>query len=118
MTEYTVQGLRLVPQSPQMACWYAAAQMLVQWRRNRFRPLSIPLPDAAADPTGARLAAMDQGLHELDLVEQAKRLGLSRVPQMDLAPDTLAWMLQTYGPLWVLGRTHPLVIGGVYGEDL
>jgi hypothetical protein len=43
----------------------------------------------------------------------ARRLGLESVPPMSPSPELIEHWLMTYGPLWVNGKTHIVVIAGI-----
>ena len=43
----------------------------------------------------------------------AKRIGLKAVPPLSPSPDTLEGWLIKYGPLWVNGKNHIVVIAGI-----
>ena len=48
----------------------------------------------------------------------AKRLGLRAIPPMSPTTDTLLGWLRMYGPLWVNGKSHIVVISGINTDTL
>src|SRR5689334_6728310 len=110
---YIVPGVRLIRQTKTMACWYASAQMLIQWRRNQTQSSEIGMPDPSEEPTSVSLERANNGLTDLQVITLATSLGLMAVPPMSPTPDALEGWLKSYGPLWVNGRTHIVVIGGI-----
>jgi hypothetical protein len=53
------------------------------------------------------------GVQNSQIVPMATRLGLKPVPPVSPTPQGLENWLRTYGPLWVNGKTHIVVIGGI-----
>jgi hypothetical protein len=51
-------------------------------------------------------------------MDTAKRLGLATVPPVRPTPSAISDWLQNYGPLWVNGQTHIVVIAGIDGMNL
>ena len=45
MAEYLVSGVPLIPQSQNMACWYASAQMVIRWRREMTKSTESSIVD-------------------------------------------------------------------------
>jgi hypothetical protein len=110
---YVVEGMTLIPQTKTMACWYASAQMLIQWRRNRLRMSEAGIVDPAEDSASAKLRDDNTGILNPAIVEFAKRLGLRPVRPMSPSPATIEFWLKNYGPLWVNGKSHIVVISGI-----
>ena len=110
---YTVPGMTLIPQSKTMSCWYASAQMVIQWRRNQLQMCEIGILDPAEDRLIANMRDHDHGISNSALIHMARKLGLRAVPPMSPSEQTLELWLMTYGPLWVNGKTHIVVIAGI-----
>ena len=113
MGHYEVPGMTLIPQKMTMSCWYASAQMLITWRQDRVQqslPWLVP-PDLDAQCVAIRDG--NAGLQNPQIVAMAKRIGLRAVPPLSPLPETLEDWLSTYGPLWVNGKTHIVVIAGI-----
>ena len=115
---YIVPGMKLIPQTMQMSCWYASAQMVVQWRRNRMQACEAGMEDPSEDPTLEQWKKTDRGITDAQVVTLAKRLGLELVPPMSPTLEALeSWLIQ-YGPLWTNGTSHITVIAGIRGLDV
>lgn len=110
---YIVQGMKLIPQTTTMGCWYASAQMLVNWRRNRYKMTEANMPDPSEDAGSSWLLASNSGIQNPAILPMAKRLGLVPVPPISPTRDAIDDWLRKYGPLWVNGRTHIVVIAGI-----
>ena len=115
---YIVPGVRLIRQTKTMACWYASAQMLIQWRRNQTQSSEIGMPDPSEEPTSVALERANNGLTDLQVITLAMSLGLMAVAPMSPTPGAIESWLKRYGPLWVNGRTHIVVIGGISGSNV
>jgi hypothetical protein len=120
---YIVQNMTLIPQNMKMSCWYASAQMLIQWkmdqRQQSFKDLIPPELDAQC----AKIRDDNNGIQNSEIVKMAKRIGLEAIPPMTPTAETLEGWLKQYGPLWVNGKNHIVVIAGimwmpVVGEQL
>jgi nucleoid-associated protein YgaU len=110
---YLVPNMTLIPQAKTMSCWYASAQMLIQWRRNTTQSCEMGIVDPSEDPIIAKMRDHDNGISNPALVHMAKKLGLQAVPPMSPTEGALESWLMTYGPLWVNGKTHIVVIAGI-----
>ena len=42
---YLVPGMKLIAQQKNMSCWYASAQMVIQWKRGQTLQTSSNLAD-------------------------------------------------------------------------
>ncbi len=110
---YVVPDMQLVPQDKTMACWYASAQMLIQWRDNSTHSSSMDHPDPATVDTWAKLYAKNTGITDAELAQFAADLGLEMVGAVTPTPEYLRDLLKAHGPVWVNGKTHITVIGGI-----
>lgn len=110
---YVVPNMTLIPQSKTMSCWYASAQMLVSWRRNQLKMTERAVRDPSEDPASAGLRDKDLGITDAHILSLAARIGLRPVPPVSPSEAALESWLRTYGPLWVNGRTHIVVIAGI-----
>lgn len=118
MATYMVSGVSLLPQTNNAACWFAAAQMVIRWRRDRTQSSEIGIVDPSESlPEVARFQAMN-GITDAQIVGLAQRLGLRRIPPMSPTADAVGGWLKKYGPLWVNGKTHIVVIAGIRPDHL
>jgi hypothetical protein len=115
---YVVPGVSLIPQKDAMSCWYASAQMLIQWKASQAQMSSNSLVPPELDKECRKIRDAGGGLVNSEMLAMAKRLGLQAVPPMTPnARNLLAW-LQAYGPLWVNGKDHIVVLAGINETDL
>lgn len=110
--------MTLIPQRLQMSCWYASAQMLIQWRQDRVQQSLGWLVPPDLDAQCALIRDGNAGLSNPQILPMAKRLGLSAIPPESPLPETLENWLRVYGPLWVNGKQHIVVIAGIDTETL
>jgi hypothetical protein len=115
---YEVPNMTLIPQKLTMSCWYASAQMLIQWRQDQTQQSLAWLVPPDLDAECAKIRDGNTGLQNAQIVPMAKRLGLKAVPPMSPTPAALESSLRNYGPLWVNGKTHIVVIGGINTQTL
>lgn len=116
MTVYQVPGMTLIPQKMAMSCWYASAQMLIQWRQDRVQQSLAWLVPPDLDVQCAQIRDGNNGIQNSQILDMARRIGLKAVPPMSVTIDTILNWLRSYGPLWVNGRSHIVVIAGVDTE--
>jgi hypothetical protein len=110
---YRVPNVPLIPQTLSWACWYAATQMLIQWKRIRTRSTLADHPSPSDIPQMVRIHIANNGLGYSQVVQLAQRLGLRVVYPRSVPLQTITSMLQRHGPLWTHGKTHVVVIAGV-----
>jgi Papain-like cysteine protease AvrRpt2 len=113
---YSIANVPLIPQTQNMACWYASAQMLIEWRRIRTRMCEIAHPYPSEVPQLEAIFAANNGLPFGRTVELAKDLGLTPVAPMTPTPMAIESWLRTNGPLWFAGlfpSGHAVVITGI-----
>jgi len=110
---YIVPNMKLIPQDQNMSCWYASAQMLINWRREMTQSCEEGIFDPSEDSGSQTIYSLDQGIQNPQIVAMAKRLGLMAVPPLSPTEDALEDWLFTYGPLWVNGKRHIVVIAGI-----
>jgi hypothetical protein len=79
---YIVSGITLIRQTQTMACWYASAQMVIQWRRNRMQMSEIGLRDPSEDPPSVALFRANSDISDVQVITLARALGLRPVPPM------------------------------------
>jgi hypothetical protein len=120
MVGYFIPDVPLIPQTNAMACWYASAQMLIAWRRNRTGTKESRHPDPSQVPSLAARCAANRGLKFAQNVALAQMLGLTPVPPVSPTPATIANWLASNGPLWfdcitnqATNDGHAVVITGV-----
>lgn len=110
---YEVSGMTLIPQSKTMSCWYASAQMLIHWKMNRLNQSLANLVPPEFDALCLMTRDANKGIKNPYILDMAQRLGLRAVPPMSPTPQALRTWLQQYGPLWVNGVDHIVVIAGI-----
>lgn len=115
VARYVVPRVPLIPQDMQMSCWYASAQMLIQWRREKTQSTESGLPDPSEVDTAVDLYKADNGLAWTDMIAFARAMGLRNVPPMSPRLEAIAEWLHDYGPIWTAGYKKPPV-GSAYGH--
>lgn len=110
---YIVSGLKLIPQSKDRACWYASAQMLIQWKRGQQQMTLMDYNDPSEVKMTADWEVANGGITNPEIVKLAKALGLKAMPFITPTAQYLNHIIRTYGPLWTNGRAHIFVIGGI-----
>jgi hypothetical protein len=108
---FEVQGVQLIAQDKDMACWYASAMMLLNWK-ERFRPASAN-SCASIDQRTIDLYKANHGIQNPQIIPLAKRLGLVAIPPMSPTVEAIRDWLRQYGPLWTNGKGHIVVIAGI-----
>lgn len=112
---YIVEKMKLIPQYKSGSCWYASAQMLINWKQETLGA-SLPItPETDAECRKIRDA--DNGIANSEILKMAKRLGLKAIPPKSPSPGAIENWLVNYGPLWVNGKSHIVVISGIRGND-
>jgi hypothetical protein len=110
---YTVQNMTLIPQGKAMSCWYASAQMLIKWKEESSQQSLANLLSPEMDTECQKIRDADNGIANSQILSMAKRLGLKSIPPQSPTPEALETWFQTYGPLWVNGKNHIVVIAGI-----
>jgi Papain-like cysteine protease AvrRpt2 len=110
---YVVTGMKLIPQLLDMSCWYASAQMLINWKMEQRQQSIMGLIPPELDAECRKLRDDNNGVQNPQIVPMAKRLGLKAIPPMSPSPGLLEDWLKQYGPLWVNGKSHITVIAGI-----
>jgi hypothetical protein len=100
---FQIPDVPLIPQTQNMACWYASAQMLITWRRNRTRMSELAHPDPSEVPQLQSIFGVNHGLLPTQILLLSKQLGLTPVPPMTPTLATLSSWLAICGPLWFAG---------------
>ncbi len=113
---YEVFGMKLIPQQKTMSCWYASARMLINWRMEESQMSFANLIPPELDDQCKKIRDGNAGITNPQIIAMAKRLGLVPVPPMSPTPEALENWLFTYGPLWVNGKSHIVVIAGIKKE--
>jgi hypothetical protein len=108
---YEVPGVTLIVQDKDMACWYASAMLVINWQ-EKYRP-GNSYQCNAIDRQTIDLYKANQGIRNSEIIQLAKRLGLTPVPPMSPTIDALVAWLKQYGPLWTNGKRHIVVIAGL-----
>jgi hypothetical protein len=110
---YLVPDLQLIAQKRNMGCWYASAQMIINWKRTRAQATLVDHPDPSEVPTTVVWEVANRGIVNPQVIELATRLGLRAVPPMTPSLQYLGQLLRSYGPLWTNGKNHIVVLGGI-----
>lgn len=113
---YVVPGMKLIPQTMTMSCWYASAQMLIKWKEEQLQQSLANLISPEFDAECAKIRDSNSGITNPAIIKMAKRIGLKAIPPMSPLPETVESWLINYGPLWVNGKTHIVVISGIRGS--
>lgn len=113
MIDYIVPGMTLIPQEDNMSCWYASARMLIQWKMDKYQVCFADLVPPELDTQCVQIRDAQTGLLNNQILKMAKRLGLEAVPPVSPSPEAISRWLKSYGPLWVNGKSHIVVIAGV-----
>lgn len=108
---YIVPRMKLIPQSKTNSCWYASAQMVVQWRNRAGQECLIASPSQV--PNIHMWEVHNQRITNPQVIQLAKGLGLKPVSPTSLTLAGIEEMLRKYGPLWTNGVSHIVVIAGV-----
>ncbi len=116
--QYEVSGMTLIPQQLDWSCWYASAQMLIQWKQDSLQQSLADLVPPDLDAMCRKIRDDNQGITNPQIMDMAQRLGLATVPPVCPTPSTISGWLQDYGPLWVNGKTHIVVIAGINGLNV
>jgi hypothetical protein len=112
---YTVPSYVHIAQDKTMSCWFASAQMLIQWKRNRTQMTDSRHPDPSESPKWSKLYSDNTGITNARIREFANDMGFAYVPPMSPTPEAILGWLKMYGPLWVNGVRHITVIAGIRG---
>src|SRR5262249_42499223 len=106
---YVVPGVPLIPQTLNMACWYASAQMLIQWRRNKKQMTEPSLVNPSEDvPSVARWKA-NNGIDDSFILTLVADLGLVPVPPQSPTVQAIGSWHQGVGIGYLRGRGLPTV---------
>lgn len=111
MTYYEVPGVQLIQQDKTMACWFASAMMLINWK-ERNRP-SAGMACQGIDKDTLALYKANDGIGNAQILSLARRLGLVAIPPQTPSVEGLLTWLKHCGPLWTNGVSHIVVIAGV-----
>ena len=110
---YVVPNMTLIPQQLGMSCWYASMQMLVKWKEETEQKSFAHLISPEFDSECIKIRDSNNGILNPQILKLAKRLGLRHVPPVSPTPDALEGWFRTYGPLWVNGTSHIVVLAGI-----
>ncbi|WP_374438718.1 peptidoglycan-binding protein [Inhella sp.] len=112
---YTVPSPVHIAQDKTMSCWFASAQMLIQWKRQRTQMTDARHPDPADSPKWSKLYSDNTGITNGKIREFGRDMGFAYVPPMSPTPEAIMGWLRAFGPLWVNGKRHITVIAGIRG---
>jgi hypothetical protein len=110
---YIVPGMKLIPQTMTMSCWYASMQMLIKWKEEQKQVSYAGLISPEFDTQCAAIRDANTGITNPQIVKIAKSVGLKAVPPVSPSPEAIEGWLKAYGPLWVNGKSHIVVIAGI-----
>ena len=110
---FIVSKMTLIPQTMGMSCWYASMQMLVKWKEETEQKSFAHLISPEYDSECIKVRDADNGVVNPQILKLAKRLGLKHVPPVSPSPETIEKWLRNYGPLWVNGTSHIVVMAGI-----
>jgi Papain-like cysteine protease AvrRpt2 len=110
---YIVPDVPLIPQTNDGACWFACAQMLIQWRRESMQASEIGIVDPTEDFELVWKWYWGNGLTDNLILPMAKKLGLKVIPPVSPTITAIDQWLHYYGPLWTNGSKHITVVTGV-----
>ena len=83
-----VPGMKLIPQTLAMSCWYASLQMLIKWKEEQRQVSFANLISPEFDAKCSAIRDANTGIVNPEIVKTAK-------------------------PLWVNGKSHIVVIAGI-----
>src|SRR5437868_7883824 len=110
---YVVPNMTLIPQALGMSCWYASVQMLVKWKEEQRQQSLAHLIPPDLDTKCAAIRDANTGITNPEILKMAQRIGLQSVPPLSPTTQALETWLRQYGPLWVNGKSHIVVIAGI-----
>jgi len=87
--------------------------MLIQWRQDLNQTSFQWLVPPELDAESALIRDGNHGITNPQILKMALRLGLQAIPPMSPTPEAIEQWLRLYGPLWVNGKKHIVVIAGV-----
>jgi hypothetical protein len=93
----------LIPQDGNHSCWYASAQMLVEFRRSRMGLAALAGRDVDQPNTASVVRRADFSLLPQGACSLAKQNDL-RMEFVGPTPEGLERLLRHFGPLWYGGR--------------
>lgn len=96
-----------------MSCWYASMQMLIKWKEEQKQVSYAGLISPEFDTQCAAIRDANTGITNPQIVKIAKSVGLKAVPPVSPSPEAIEGWLKAYGPLWVNGKSHIVVIAGI-----
>lgn len=112
---YTVPAFVHIAQDKTMSCWFASAQMLIQWKRKRTQMTDQRHPDPSETDKWSKLYTDNTGITNGRIRDFARDMGFAYVPPMSPTPEAILGWLRSFGPLWVNGVKHITVIAGIRG---
>lgn len=110
---YIVPGMKLIPQTLNMSCWYASLQMLIKWKEEQKQVSYANLISPEFDAQCVAFRDANGGIQNPQILKVAKSIGLKSVPPVSPTPEAIEDWLENYGPLWVNGKSHIVVIAGI-----
>lgn len=105
-----------VPQDKLNSCWFASAQMLIQWKRARTGTTDPRHPDPSESEKWSKKYSDNARISNAEIKYFAADMGFVMVPPLSPSPDLIRTWLVTFGPLWVNGIDHITVIVGIKGK--
>jgi len=120
----TVSGMTLIPQDNNNACWYASAQMVIKWRRDKTQSTEMAITDPSEVADIEAVHKAKNGYPWARMKQFAKALGLRELPLVCPTEALVESWLCTYGPIWTdgvpvdasgnpAGTGHVVVLAGI-----
>jgi hypothetical protein len=103
---YEVPNVKLIPQSQTLSCWYASAQMVIQWRRQKVLMTEANLVDPGELPQYIAMVKHNDAIPWATIRRFAQDLGLVPLPLVSPSEELLASWLRLFGPLWADGMKY------------
>lgn len=92
----------LIPQEASRTCWYACAQMIVRFHRDRVQATTLAGGEVDQPDVTAQMTAINAALVPQLAVNVARAMRL-RMEFVSPNPEGLEQLLVRYGPLWYGG---------------
>src|SRR5215218_10541313 len=87
--------------------------MLIKWKEEQRQVSFADLISPEFDAQCSAIRDANTGIMNPQILATAKRVGLQAVPPVTPTPEALEGWLRKYGPLWVNGKSHIVVIAGI-----
>ena len=95
----------LIPQEASLTCWYACAQMIVRFHRNRVQATTLAGGEVDQPRVTALMTSMNRALTPQLAIAVASAMNL-RMEFVSPTPAALENFLAGFGPLWYGGNVR------------